>query len=368
MEPHSAIESLYYKLAMFGWTGVDLFFVLSGFLITGILYDSKGGGQFFRTFYMRRFLRIFPLYYGFLVIWFFLILPHYPWPADVGGTVRSQVWSWTYLTNLVQALRNDLNAAPTFTGHFWSLAVEEQFYLVWPFIVYLLSRERLMRVCIGCMVTSVALRAVLCLAGHEIAAYVLTPARIDALSAGAIIALTARGPRGLQSLQRWALPVAIASAAFFFISTFWMKLKAPLEGFAQTTIGGSALAIFFGAVLVMVLIPASAVSALCRGASLRFLGRYSYGLYVIHLPVAFFVTRHAFFVADFPKLLGSQLPAQALFHILAGGISIGIALVSWHVYEKQFLKLKNRFPYHRGRPAAALSPNMMTGQLKVHHT
>src|SRR5262249_2846553 len=116
-----------------GWMGVDLFFVLSGFLITGILLDSRGADGYFSSFYARRFLRIFPLYYGFLALWFLVL-------AYVFGSAYSdlfarerQVWFWSYTANWGRP--DELGAL----GHFWSLAIEEQFYLVWPLVVWLLG-------------------------------------------------------------------------------------------------------------------------------------------------------------------------------------------------------------------------------------
>src|SRR5206468_651405 len=120
-----------------GWIGVDLFFVLSGFLITGILLDSLGKPGYFRNFFARRTLRIFPLYYAVLTVSLFLV------PALIGlqrlpelyhRLLENQLWLWTYAANYLQATGR--HTLPGF-GHFWSLAIEEQFYLLWPFVVYL---------------------------------------------------------------------------------------------------------------------------------------------------------------------------------------------------------------------------------------
>src|SRR5438045_2849128 len=139
--PTNVLERALAKAAGYGVWGVDLFFVLSGFLITGILYDSKASSRYLRDFYMRRALRIFPLYYGVLFVLFVLI------PRDMlsrvdpqlGAARDLQVWVWPYLTNVY------LGAGQTWSipyiSHFWSLAIEEHFYLVWPFVILLLSRE-----------------------------------------------------------------------------------------------------------------------------------------------------------------------------------------------------------------------------------
>ncbi|HEV2844590.1 MAG TPA: acyltransferase, partial [Thermoanaerobaculia bacterium] len=186
------IDKLFYRAAQAGWIGVDLFFVLSGFLITGILYDAKGGENYFRSFYARRVLRIFPLYYGALAVFLLLV------PALRPGSF----WHWTYLSN-VQIAREGWPDSGAL-GHFWSLAVEEQFYLFWPVAVLLLARRSLMAACWVCLAGSLLLRVGLHLADQETAAFVLTPARLDSLAAGALLALAARGPEGLAPVARRA--------------------------------------------------------------------------------------------------------------------------------------------------------------------
>src|SRR5213594_314733 len=198
------IDRLYYLMSRAGWIGVDLFFVLSGFLITGILYDAKESDHYFRNFYVRRVLRIFPLYYGALII-FLVVLPWLaPGNAELQLMKRDAIWYWTYLSNV----RTAYNGWPGFgaIGHFWSLAVEEQFYLIWPVIVLALSRRHLQACCLACIIGALVVRVGLNAKGNETAAFVLTPARIDALAVGAYLAISARGAAGLNRMSRWALP------------------------------------------------------------------------------------------------------------------------------------------------------------------
>jgi peptidoglycan/LPS O-acetylase OafA/YrhL len=149
LSPQNKIDGIFYAVAKMGWAGVDLFFVLSGFLITGILHDSRGNDGFFRIFYARRFFRIFPLYYGALVL-FLVVLPlsGAAWKALETGP-KEQFWLWAYVTNIRIALDNDWGRVPKALIHFWSLAVEEQFYLAWPFLVYFASRRVVLRLCAG---------------------------------------------------------------------------------------------------------------------------------------------------------------------------------------------------------------------------
>jgi peptidoglycan/LPS O-acetylase OafA/YrhL len=123
-----------------GQRGVDLFFVLSGFLITGILFDAKGKEHYFHNFYVRRALRIFPLYYGALASAIFVL----PWMSDslsesLRLAVDAQAWLWLYGANILQSVRGQWCLGPL--NHFWSLAIEEHFYLAWPAVIYFTSRR-----------------------------------------------------------------------------------------------------------------------------------------------------------------------------------------------------------------------------------
>ena len=360
MKPAMLADGIYYRLASAGWVGVDLFFVLSGFLITGILADTRDGLHYFRTFYARRVLRIFPLYYGFLVL-VLLVLPALVGPTlGTRSLTASQRWYWSYLSNVLHARHGwPTSDLPNYVlGHFWSLAVEEQFYLFWPPLVFFLSRSALRRVCVGLIVASFALRAAIALTANPTAAYVLTPARMDALAIGGWIALTARESGGLQELRRWARPIALISGVGIVALFLWRgelgtnDLPVQLAGFLL-------LACLFGAMLVFAVTaePASRYGALVTHPVLRFFGRYSYGLYVFHHPLIFVLRRLGFSVTLFPAVLGSQLIGQAAYLTGATALTLGLAFVSWRLYESQLLKLKTFFPYaSEQQPCAAPAP------------
>src|SRR6266516_878844 len=145
-------------LAQAGWSGVDLFFVLSGFLITGILVDAKGSPSYFKAFYVRRALRILPAYYGFLLV-IFVLLPglHLGAGSNYMLARQHQGWYWLHLTNVMMAL-GEAGRGQYPSTLFWSLAVEEQFYFIWPAIVALCSVRTLRKVCIAGMVLCIGLR------------------------------------------------------------------------------------------------------------------------------------------------------------------------------------------------------------------
>ena len=264
-----------------GSRGVDLFFVLSGFLITGILFDTKDKEHYFRNFYMRRALRIFPLYYAALVVTL-LVLPRVlpSLAADFQPAVTAQAWLWLYGANVWQAVTGEWSLGPL--NHFWSLAIEEHFYLAWPAVIYFTSRKTGMRVCAAIFVASILARAA-CLAagGNDVAAEVFTPLRLDGLILGSWLALAARSPGGLAWLVRWAWP-----------SLFLFGFIALAADVTARRLFGLPLPpgpVTCGALLVLVIAAArrSWLSRMGNSQALQFFGRYSYGMYVFQLPLIF---------------------------------------------------------------------------------
>jgi peptidoglycan/LPS O-acetylase OafA/YrhL len=364
MPPVVPVDRMVKTFAGVGWVGVDLFFVLSGFLITGILYDSKGGGHYFRNFFARRVLRIFPLYYGFLVVFLVILPPFFPNNWGFHAVRHDAFWYWTYLTNLNVA-RVGFPAFPGM-GHFWSLAVEEQFYLVWPAIVLISTRSELIRICKLCIVGALVLRIGFILGGYGEAAYVLTPARMDSLAVGALLALTARGVGGMTRLARLARPTARITGAALAMIFVWRAGLAPWDPIMKT-IGHSLLAFFFGALIVLALVsaPKTVTGRFFGSSQLSFFGRYSYALYVVHVPILFFHLDRFLPLGLVPTVFGSLLLKKLVFVASATAFSILLAMTSWHLYEKQFLKLKRFFPYQppdkssapaRSAPIPAFSP------------
>jgi len=178
------------ELTKFGWCGVTLFFVLSGFLITGILWQGRHHAHWWKNFYVRRCLRIFPLYYFVLAILFLVIPAVTTVPPALEEARRHQAWLWTYTANFFLAAK--ASWALTYVSHFWSLAIEEHFYLLWPLVVFSFRRETLERICLWVIGAALALRIALSLAGvSELSISVLTPCRVDTLCVGALLACLA---------------------------------------------------------------------------------------------------------------------------------------------------------------------------------
>ena len=353
-----AADRVFQAITRAGWVGVDLFFVLSGFLITGVLYDSKSRGHYFRNFYARRVLRIFPVYYVALLVFLVavpILLPH---DESLRAIRRDGVWYWTYLSNVMIARYGWPEHGAL--GHFWSLAVEEQFYLLWPVVVLLLNRSRLMQICVVCIAGSLAIRVGLVWAGYQTAAFVLTPARLDALSVGALLALIARGPSGLTVVARRARPIAASLALLLLGILVWRGFES--YDLVVSTIGHTLLAGLFGAVLVMAVTapPRSITGRLFASGLLCFFGRYSYALYVFHHPLLFFGP--GLVPLDWvPTVFGSLVLKQLVFVAAATAVSVAIALVSWHGYEKRFLALKRYFAAHSRRADARPAERALAG-------
>ncbi len=324
-----------FQAAHLGWAGVDLFFVLSGFLITGILYEAKGEAHYFKNFYARRTLRIFPLYYFVLAL---ALIISVIVPAFVLWGTANPAWMWAYLTNFVIGI----NGVGSFgmLDHFWSLAVEEHYYLVWPAIVFLLNRRSLMFVA-GCMLVIALLLRISVTdmeTGMSMSGYMFTPMRMDALAAGSLIALSIRGPGGIEKLVKPAAIIALIGFSAFALIVMWRNSVSAHDPFIGT-IGMSLLWATFGSVLILSL-TWKPLSALMSTSFLRWFGKYSYGLYVWH-PLVIIPFMHT----DWGRSLrgGDSLLGGSLMMAFSLALSIALALISWNLLEKQCLKLKAKF-------------------------
>lgn len=343
-------ERLYGDVAGMGWIGVDLFFVLSGFLITGILYDSREGPHYFRVFYGRRTVRIFPLYYAALTFFFVLgplVLPHIHERTLAGmqSAAAAKLFSWTYLLNWYEGIKG-WDAIPHPLQHFWSLAVEEQFYLVWPFLVLKLARRRLMGVCAGLMVFALAMRAVMYSLHLPFAAYLWTFCRVDSLAVGAIVALASRDADDSFTLLKWARRLAGPLFCAIILARILNPKCTVGPGDTPTwfmnIFGFTLTGVFFAACIAIAVASRqeSFGHRVLASPVLRFFGKYSYCLYVCHLPIIVTFAKFGLNCHDLAGRLHSELLSVIVVDAVALGVSIAIAYASWHLYEKHWLKLK----------------------------
>ena len=345
LEPTTTVESWLANIALIGWSGVDLFFVLSGFLITGILIDARDSERYFTSFYARRTLRIFPLYY--LVVFLSLVvLPRFPqWYDLLAGTgaPREQLPYWLYLTNFAVAERDRFLHGVLDIA--WSLAIEEQFYIVWAVVVWLCPPRALGWVC-GALVLAAPLARYGALTddASAIDVYVLPFYRADALAAGALLAWGVRR-HGTAALGRLAVPVGLLAAIGVAVvcaidgDGWWW-------GATMQRVGYSLLAMTGAGMLAAVVTrpPDSMWPRMLSVGWLRAFGKYSYCLYLIHLPVMRGVREFVLAPTQF-DMAGSPWVGQLLFYGLATAPAFAIAWVSWRVFEAPILSLKSRFPY-----------------------
>lgn len=339
------------------WCGVDLFFVLSGFLITRILLATRDRPNYFRSFYARRTLRIFPLYFGVLIV-LFVFLPIAA--ALLGGPLASltastdyqtladrQLWLWTYTQNFLQA--RGPSQLPGF-GHFWSLAVEEQFYLAWPMVALTLGARRLGWLCLAIGIGTPIVRGALLAVGAEPwAVFHWTFTRFDTLALGALAAVIARDDERLANLRRYfPTTLLLLASGWLLCGLFaanwrgfeWSFLRAPIQ-----TAGYSIIALLFAATLLCVLTRPNAVPII-HWRCLRILGKYSYAMYVFHWPLCRIAEE------TLPQL-GLLTTGPAVQILLAGAARVAFVLTSsfllawasWHAWEKHWLKLKAKFTY-----------------------
>jgi peptidoglycan/LPS O-acetylase OafA/YrhL len=314
-----------------GWLGVDLFFVLSGFLITGILLDTRESPRYFENFYGRRALRILPLYFLCIAVMACCYPGHGPY----------FLLSLVFLANLAGLVGA---GAPHGADVFWSLAVEEHFYLIWPWLVRLLSRRALGWTCACIVITEPILRAIS--AAHGIDVYNPSWFRFDGLASGALLAVWFRSP--LESQRRSLLAAAACIAAAIAITIAGL----PFGIMAKTVAGMSlrynqATLIYCAGMLVAIAWRSTRLTAPLRWNFARLTGNLSYCLYLIHLALLdayMFVFRH--YVAT--GFTFSQLLLRAVTVLSA---SYGLALLSRRFLERPFLALKQQLgdgPAQRG--------------------
>jgi peptidoglycan/LPS O-acetylase OafA/YrhL len=321
-----------------GWLGVDMFFVLSGFLITGILVRTVHEPNYFLSFYIHRTLRLFPLYYGVLMI------------AFIDLFVTHSVWDKRYLAYLFYCQNFAQNLWPSISSigpfkfsHFWSLAVEEQYYLLWPATIYLIrDRERLMKMCFVLAIAGLTLRCGLLLALPPAVGstwqwyYRELPTHSEGLLIGSWIALARSGDPIQEVVHRWR-HVWFGSIVVM-LGIFAIGNHTHFNNYGSASIGLTASAILFGGLLALCLVP-SKVSRVFTSPPLRFLGKYSYGLYVYH-----------FILLGLMMPLLSRLlrlwhsPALGLFLFLALWVfvSITVSVLSFELFEVRWLRLKDR--------------------------
>jgi len=311
-----------------GWIGVDLFFVISGFLITGILLDTRGEPGYFRNFYARRALRIFPLYYLFVIGVMLAFSGNPEFRAHSG----SPFWYLTHLGNVPEGLLD--HDVPYWLAPVWSLAIEEQFYLTFPWLAHFLDRRKLTIVLVGMVVAAplIRLATMLAIPDQERIQYLFTLCRIDTIAVGCLLAIAAR----TIDLERWrgrAIQLAAASVAIAVV-------VGVVTGLDRTTsfgrvFGYSSVALgCVGVVSLVMLARDMRVTSPLRWPAVRYLGKLCFGLYLLHRPADTFVSA----LAD-----RAGIDADLRIMPLKIALAVVLATISWHLLERPFLGLKAAF-------------------------
>ena len=322
----------------FGWLGVDLFFVLSGFLITDILVRTVGEKRFLRNFYLRRVLRIFPLYYLALAI-FLLVIPNTTIPLDLDYYTEHQVWLWTYMQNWLYIFNNP--GQTTTLNHLWSLAVEEQFYLLWPLVILAVRKPQYLLILISFLLVAV-LGLRLWIWSNQVTdlAYfnLYTFSRIDGICIGCMVALLRQvKPNFLAVHTTW---VVLTFAGFNFIF-FFINRRYGFSFPYLALVGYTTFAMIFGLLVNDAVEKRSRiVQTIFTMPVLKFFGRISYGFYIFHWPV------YLLALPALEKIFTPYFPEPWLrisISVVATLIAILISWVSYRYYERYFLSLKSKF-------------------------
>jgi peptidoglycan/LPS O-acetylase OafA/YrhL len=327
------------QLMVGGWVGVDLFFVLSGFLITGILLKTLNQPEYYRSFYGRRILRVFPIYYLTLMVTFIISEgSHQPWHWY-------QYSFFLFANNIAVVFYDNVGSVGPglILSAFWSLAVEEQFYLFWPYLIRAATRSRLIFwLFLCCLIGPLVLRMLLVNLGSTNGAYNLLLSRMDALAAGGLLALLLR--RGALKDIPARIPIGImcfSLAGLLGIGLLertlaWNTSLMMTAGFDLTALGSFAF-------IWSVLIPNSPTQFVCDARVLRFFGKYSYGMYVYHQIFQNYMMKYLYPIAT--RIFHSSALGAIMYFFTAISLVTAVSVISFHLFEAKFLRLKTRFPY-----------------------
>jgi peptidoglycan/LPS O-acetylase OafA/YrhL len=348
-----------------GWLGVDLFFVLSGFLITGILLDTRDANNYFSGFYARRVLRIFPLYYVVLTV--VILVGMWINSPSLTATLPLPQDRWLYycyLTNWLGLWK--AHYGPNYLAHFWSLAVEEQFYLVWPLIVWLVRPRAIPWVAGGLAAVAAVVRVIwVAHSGAQEAIAWATICRLDELFAGALCAYLFRIPERMLQIRKWLAGIAsLALGSFFGILSGMLFFPWPTMKwlYGSSAVGHTLddavllfvecggfvlLALGFGAIVLLAAHTDGRKTWTQKFLTSRWLapvGAYSYGIYVFHVPI---LGMASIFV--FPRIIrgvhsyGELFISEGAYILVVAAVTFAISALSYEFFEKKILRFKNYF-------------------------
>jgi len=339
----------YHKLielaAKTGWIGVQLFFVISGFLITKILLQGKGRPNQLRHFYIRRSLRIFPVYYVTLIL-LFIVIPSLGYSLNwLSAETENQGWYWLYLNNWLRPYIDNKGFS-----HLWSLAIEEQYYLVWPFFVIFMNKQWLIRICLAMILSAPIIRFLLFYyfqtdvegVGAR-AAYDFTFSRWDSIALGSLLAVLISNQSGIDWMKKYASKILIVSVVLTIVQlVLFRNFSAVGQGGVELLNQTVSAFTFFALVFIVASNNKAWYISLLEFTPVRLIGKYSYAMYIFHLPIM--IVWFSYFVPNYEGVSEVGVLMQVLLnYLIVFTLTFTLAAVSWHVLEYPALKLKRRF-------------------------
>lgn len=330
-------------LAHAGWIGVQLFFVLSGYLITRGLMQSLGRADYYRSFFRRRVLRIFPLYFLTLIL-FLVVLPVIvQFPSDVLATYRNQWPLWCFLNNWTQSSVGSVYWFP----HYWSLAVEEQFYFVWPFVIAAAGERRMLGVALGIVIVAVLARALAMVVGMPGGVeYLWTICRMDALALGAALAVLLRSTAACDWMRARALWILTAGAAILLLTGLATRGFA-VESVLLRLAGFTAISLGFVSLVAVAVVGGDArvvrqFETLLSTRCWRSVAQVSFAMYLFHVPIARVMDP---WLSPVLRPLGTAAPV--MFCLIVAAVSYCAGWISYQLLERHCLRVA-----HFAGPAA----------------
>lgn len=333
------------KLLSFTWAGVDLFFVLSGFLIGGILLNQRSADNYFGAFYARRLFRIFPLYMIMLGLFYAAtMVDAAKWGTGYAWLFSDPLPLWSYATYLQNfAMTSAGTHGPHWLGITWSLAIEEQFYLILPPLIRFIP-SRCLPWLLGMLALSAPMirGALLNSYSHgEIAGYVLLPARWDALFFGVLGAIALRNEAGRNWLLRHTALIRSVSVLCGIIIIGLLVKNQGIGSWGMSWFGHTTMAILsLGLILLATISTRSRTGRIFRNPVLIGMGTISYGVYLMHQPIAGLL--HALIRNQAPRITNMN---DALVTLLALAITLALACLSWRFFERPLVQIGQHAKY-----------------------
>ena len=333
----------YTNVFSLGWLGVDLFFVISGFLITTILLTTVNNLHYFRNFYIKRILRIFPLFYvSLILILYVLPLIWSEYSDRILYYKHYQLWFWTFLQNWLLGLNFPNENTSPIIQHFWSLAVEEQFYLIWPLLIFWIKNPKILCLLVTILLLGVnILRASLLLLHLDAIPFgtIFPFTRIDGICAGSLLALILYLKLKIKIRHFVIIGSIILSLNFLFYILYPNYM---LNLIYFSCIGYTSFSFLFSIIIYLLLNKSSYfISIVFENRIIKLIGKVSFGLYIIHYPVYVVMGPH---LRDWAKLTGLPNQLISVFaSVLTTIIGIILSIFSYYCFEIYFLRLKKKF-------------------------